>query len=52
MQLAFFIYHVTMIANLVEDESLAGQPPTCSLLIYNPERRYEVGKIGRSAAAD
>merc|ERR1719244_2433534 len=45
IQVACYIYHASVISSLVSDPLLASQAPVCSLLIYNPTRRYEVWRF-------
>ena len=42
-QVIFYIWHSHYISGLVADPVLASQAPVCSVLIYNPTRRQEVG---------
>jgi len=45
IQIFFSIYHKLIISSFVLDDSLADQAPTCSLLIYNPGKRFEVWRF-------
>ena len=45
-QISCYIWHSVHISEVVQDPLLAGQPATCSYLIYDPFKRYQVTLLG------